>query len=212
MSEIKHIAEVLNTTPEKIEKEIAYIMDSPAKESILEKIVSYASVLKGNRWTPKQYFKAVEYVTYRMADMSMVESYKATFPERLINIKGNDKPAGTVRSLASFYDRGDLPQRIMSQVQIPLHVIMMGERVNAASVLAHLMVHGETERIQMESADKLLNHIKPPETLKVEMDIGFQADDTLVELNEKLDALAGLAQSKILAKDLTPLQVIEYGK
>ncbi len=61
----------------------------------------------------------------------------------------------------------------------------------------------------MESADKLLNHVQVPESVKIEVDIGIKSDDTLKSIDDKLSSLAQFAQAKIIAGVVTPVEVIE---
>jgi len=179
-----------------------------APEEFMQQLVTFSSTLKNGRYKALDYIRAVQYCTYRQMNKSMTESYRLTFPDRLEK-NGKPKPKGTIEAAASIYDKTALVQGILSQVQIPLHIMMMPERVKAANVLAYLMMNAENERVQMEAADKLLNHINVPETHKIELDVGFKADETLQELNGKLDALANMAQKKIEAGIITPVQVIE---
>jgi len=179
-----------------------------APDEFMQQLVTFSSTLKNGRYKAIDYIKAVQYCTYRQMNKTMVESYRLTFPDRLMR-DGKKKPTGTIDAAASIYDKTALVQGILSQVQIPLHIMMMPERVKAANVLAYLMMNAENERVQMEAADKLLNHINVPETHKIELDVGFKADETITELNDKLTSLANFAQAKIQADILTPLQVIE---
>jgi hypothetical protein len=73
----------------------------------------------------------------------------------------------------------------------------MRERHLALRRLSHLIEYGDTERIQMESADKLLGHVKAPEEVKFELDLGIGANDTIAELTESLNSIASMAKSKL---------------
>ncbi len=53
------------------------------------------------------------------------------------------------------------------------------------------------ERIQMESADKLLAHIKPPEEVKIELDVGLGSEEVLGNISSSLDKLANMAAAKL---------------
>ena len=183
-----------------------------APEEFAEQLVTFSSVLKNGRYKAESYIKAVQYASYRQMNLSMTDAYKRTFPDRCFrkHDQKEPKPRGTIEALASIYDKTAIVQGILTQMQIPLHIMMMSERVRAANVLAYLMVNAENERIQMESADKLLNHINVPETMKVEMDVGFKADETLQQLNEKLGQIADIAQSKIKQGLATPVEIIEH--
>ena len=188
---------------------IKLIMDThEAPEEFAEQLVTFSSVLKNGRYKAEGYIKAVQYASYRQMNLSMTKSYKMTWPARCFR-DGKPKPTGTIEALASIYDKTAIVQGILSQMQIPLHIMMMSERVRAANVLAHLMINADNERVQMEAADKLLNHINVPETMKVELDVGFKADETLTQLNDTLNKISSIAQDRIKAGLLTPTQVIE---
>jgi len=188
---------------------VKLIMDThEAPEEFAEQLVTFSSVLKTGRYKAEGYIKAVQYASYRQMNLSMVKSYKMTWPNRCFR-DGKPKPTGTVDALASIYDKTAIVQGILSQMQIPLHIMMMSERVRAANVLANLMINADNERVQMEAADKLLNHINVPEALKVELDVGFKADETLTQLNETLTKISAIAQDRIKAGLATPTQVIE---
>lgn len=187
-------------------QEIMNIHEAP--EDYSERLISFANVLKAGKYKATDYVKAVQYCSYRAMDMKMKDAWFQTFPERAFR-DGERKPEGTIDALASLYDKTKLVQSILTQMQIPLNIIMMNERVQAANVLARLMIHSDNERIQMESADKLLGHIAMPESIKVEMDIGVKADETMKDISTSLDKLAQLAQAKIVSGALTPVEVIE---
>ncbi len=174
-----------------------------------ERLLTFGNVLKSGKFKAREYIKAVQYTSYRAQELSMKKSYMQTFPDRCYR-DGKRKPEGTIDALASIYDKTQLVQGILSQMQIPLHIMMMTQRVKAANVLAHLMVNGDTERIQMESADKLLNHVKIPETIKMELDVGIKSDEVMHSIDKQLTALADLAQTKIQAGIITPIDVIEH--
>lgn len=209
----------LNSNEEVLRGEISEVLGkSENGEALADRLISFSGILKENKWSIAKYVKAVEFVTHRIGGDTIVGSYRKTFPERLTRKKRvmgeeidevEDKPYDTIRSAAKTYEQGELVQKLMAQVQIPLHIIMMNERVRAAEVLANLMVNGETERIQMESADKLLNHVKAPEVVQMEIDMTVTTDETLSNINESLDRLASLAQKKIEQGVITPVEVIE---
>ena len=49
----------------------------------------------------------------------------------------------------------------------------------------------------MDAADKLLTHIKPPEEVKIELDVGLGAQEMLDDMKASLDRVAELAQSRL---------------
>jgi hypothetical protein len=182
-------------------------------EGFQDRLVSWSSVLKKGRYRLDDYVKAVEYCTLRAADTSQLDSYQVCFPNRCNRVENGvvvRKPEGTIRALSSLYDKGDLVQGILSQMQIPLHIMFMSESYKAVMKLVQLSQTAESERVQMEAADRLLFHIKSPEIKKVELSVGFQADDTINSINAALDKFAEIAHDRIKAGMVTAVDVIEY--
>jgi len=173
------------------------------------KLFSYSNVLKSGRFKITDYVYAVNYIGLRAIGESMLDAWKKTFPDRCFR-DGKLKPAGTIRALSSLYDKNEMIQQMLAQIQVPMHIMFMNERLQAVGVLASVMNDiDESGRNRLDAADKLLNHVKLPETMKVELDVGFKADETLVDIGKSLDALAQLAQSKILSGIVTPIEVLE---
>ena len=56
-------------------------------------------------------------------------------------------------------------KEILTQCDMPLHLIFGGSRFKAVAVLAHEMENADYAKDRINAADKLLTHVKPPETL-----------------------------------------------
>lgn len=173
-------------------------------ELFKSQMVSFTDALKGNkRAKPIDYIKAIQYCTYISMNNSQVNAYKKTFPDRV----ASKKTEGTVRASASIYHRTDLVQSIIKTSQVPMHLMFMSERYRAVEKLVNLMNDPDaSHRIQMESADKLLSHIKPPEESKLTLDVNVN-NEAIQSLDAKLEALAGayldrVEKGKITAQDI----------
>lgn len=195
-----------------VDKElIQSIIDGGIEPSyFLDKLVTFSSVMKGRKGTStKDFIRAVQYCSYIAIGDSQISAYKKTFPDRVAK-KGSE---GTVSASASFYHRTDLVQSIIKMAQVPMHLIFMAEKYKAIQKLTNLMENADSERIQMESADKLLVHLKTPENSKIEIDIGFKKNETLDNLDATLTALARKHIEMIgnghTAKDIVDAQLIE---
>jgi len=202
--------------------------DSTVKESIdliakthhnpiefMDSLISWESVLRDNKnVSTASYVKAVHFCSLRAAELSVRASYIRTFPEKCVrkNTDGDwvTKPEGTIAALAHSYGKTKMVQNILAQLQIPLHIMMMGERVKMATKLAELALTADSERVQMESADRLLNHITAPDVQKVELDVDFKGTEVLTDISASLDAFAELAVNRIKAGTMTATQVIEH--
>jgi hypothetical protein len=157
------------------------------KEQFLERIVTYSNVLSSGKYKAKDYIKAVNFCSLMAIGESQVSAYRKTFPDRV----ANKNTESTIQSSASIYAQGDLVQKIMAQSMIPIHFMFQSERVKALQVLAELSVSADSERIQMESADKLLGrlHETMPKEAKIELDVNH-SHTGLDELSNALTELA----------------------
>ena len=162
------------------------------EEEIEERMIDTSSVLQTGRYTIPEYMNAIEFTTYRLQEQSQVEAYRRTFPDRC-----EGKTPGAIAGKASIYGNGKLVTQMLTIAQVPISILYMRERHKAIRKLAYLTDNADTERLQMESADKLLNHIKPPEEIKLELEVGLGAAAALDELKESLDSIATMARRKL---------------
>ena len=107
-----------------------------------------------------EYVKACQFVSYYYNEHNQLESYKMTFPDRyqeMIDAKTSEK---NMKTRASVYFRGALVQSLIKQSAVALGVFYAGYSHKAVQKLFNLMESSGSDRIQMESADKLLGHLK----------------------------------------------------
>lgn len=171
-----------------------------------EKLVTFSSVINGMRSvTAIDYIKAVQYCSHLATGDSQYNAYSKTFPER-VAAKASD---GTVRASSNLYHKTDLVQKILAMAEVPFHLLFMGKRYAAIEKLFELMNNAGSERIQMESADKLLTHLKAPETSKIEIDIGIKKDSAIVSLEATLSQLASQQVAMIGSGQITAKHVVD---
>jgi hypothetical protein len=83
----------------------------------------------------------------------------------------------------------------------------------AINVQAYLMVNANSEKVRTDAANSLLNHLKKPETSKIQLDIGFKEDKTLEDLRATTQALVDqqrrlLEERVINAKDVAESSIL----
>ena len=184
--------------------------DSIEPDYFKEKLVTFSSVINGMRSvTAVDYIKAVQYCSYMSLGDSQYNAYCKTHPDR-VAAKSND---GTVRASANLYHKTDLVQKILAMAEIPFHLMFMSKRYAAIEKLSDLMMNSGSDRIQMESADKLLTHLKPPESSKIEIDIGIGRNSAISSLEATLTALAiqqvdMIGSGKMSAKNVVDAELI----
>ncbi len=172
-------------------------------DEIDNRIIDTATALTSG-YPIKAYMHAMEFTSYRMAGDSQAKAYKKAFPERCVG-----KTEGAITGKASIYANGKLPIKLLAASQVPLDLLYMRETHKAIRKLSALIDTGSTDRIQMESADKLLGHIKPNEVLKIEHSTGDSTAEAISSLSESLNSIAAMAQSKLQSGTINAKQLIQ---
>ena len=87
----------------------------------------------------------------------------------------------------------------MGQTMMPVHIINADLHQKAINQLAFLMMNANSEKVQSDSAAKLVDALKPPETQKIELDIGLKEDDSIAELRKATMELVAQQRVSIAA-------------
>ena len=97
----------------------------------------------------------------------------------------------------SAYNKNKLVNLVYEQTLIPTHVLNADIYQKAINVQADLMLNAKSEKVRSDAANSLLNHLKKPETHKVEMNIGIKEGGAIEELREITSQLAAKQQQMI---------------
>ena len=174
-----------------------------------DNFINYIDVLQDGKFKTHEYLNAIKYCTHKLMGNSNIDSYIKTFPDRYANMVSKGIPAKDIASQVSVYNKSKLVNKIMEQSMIPSWILNQDLYQKAINVQAELMLHANSEKVRSDAANSLLNHLKPPETKKVELDIGIKEnkaiDDMrilLAELSAKQKHLidVGLASAKDIAE------------
>jgi hypothetical protein len=172
-----------------------------------KKVISYSSVLTQGRYKTSDYIAAVEFCTYYLSGDEQAEAYVKTFPDKVRKrVLEGKSPYAT--GAPSMYYSGQLVQAIMAQAQMSVRMRHYNKIDFAVETLFELATSKtSTDRIRMESADKLLTQLKEPENSKVELEIGIKKDESGQALEAKMLEVAVL-QKEAFEKgiDLITLQ------
>jgi len=178
-----------------------------------KKVISYSSVLTQGRYKTSDYIAAVEFCTYYLSGDEQAEAYVKTFPDKVRRrVLEGKSPYAT--GAPYMYYSGQLVQAIMAQAQMNVRIRHYNKIDKMVETLFELAVSDEsTDRITMESADKLLNHLKEPEESKVEIEIGIKKDQSGEALEAKMLEVAKM-QKEAFEKgvDLITLQKININE
>jgi len=174
------------------------MVDQELRENFRDNLLSYTSVMQTGKYKIESYVDAVRYVSHKLMGSSNVEAYAKTFPDRIKRLTDEGADERRISAYVAAYNKNQLVNKIMEQTLIPLHVFNADIQQKAINRLASLMMTANSEKVQQESANSLLTHLKRPEVAKIELDIGIKKDKSIDELREATLALV-LEQKRILA-------------
>lgn len=181
-------------TQELADKVNSLVQDPDVAEQITSNFVTLSKVLKDGKWKLEDYIKAVQFVSFKLMNMTDKEAYTHTFPDRYQRLIAKGASDKDISAYISGYKKGKLVVSIMEQAAIPAWVLNQSVYQEAINHQAFLMKNAQSEKVQTEAANSLLTHLKKPESKQVELDINVKETDGMREMK---DMLAGLAQAQI---------------
>ena len=158
------------------------ISDPEMCEEYRDNILGYMDVLKEGRWRFGDYISAVKYVSYKLRGDSNIAAYTKTFPEKVAKFQSRPNP--NYSSWVTSYGKSKLVNEILGRSLIPTHVLNADIYQKAINVQAQLMTTADSEKVRTDAANSLLNHLKPPETSKIEIDMNVKQQDGIGDLRE----------------------------
>jgi len=147
-----------------------------------DNILSYLDVLQEGRWRFGDYINAVKFVSYKLRGDSNMSAYTKTFPDRVVEFQSRPNP--DYSSWVTGYSKSKLVNEILTRSMIPTHVLNADIYQKAINVQAQLMTTAHSEKVRTDAANSLLNHLKAPETSKIEIDMNVKQQDGIGELRE----------------------------
>lgn len=173
------------------------LTDPIAMESFKENLLSYTSVMKDGRFKINDYISAVKYVSLKLLGHSNVKAYFKTFPDRHQKFIDEGTSDKDISAYVAAYNKNKLVNLIMAQTLVPHHVLNNHMYQEALNVQFELMKDAKSEKVRSDAANSLLTHLKPPETTKIELDIGVKEDGIISSLKEKMVELAAIQAKHI---------------
>lgn len=173
------------------------LTDPIAMESFKENLLSYTSVMKDGRFKINDYINAVKYVSLKLLGHSNVKAYFKTFPDRHQKFIDEGTSDKDISAYVAAYNKNKLVNLIMAQTLVPHHVLNNHMYQEALNVQFELMKDAKSEKVRSDAANSLLTHLKPPETTKIELDIGVKEDGIISSLKEKMVELAAIQAKHI---------------
>jgi hypothetical protein len=172
------------TVTQEVMDEINNALNDPiANEAFKENLLSYTGVMRDGKFKIGDYLKAVKYVSFKLLGSSNIDAYLKTFPDRHQEFIKNNTSAKDMSSYVAMYNKNKLVNLIFEQTIIPFHVLNSDLYQKALNVQVELMTSPDVSpKVRSDAANSVLTHLKPPETTKIELDIGIKSDSMIEQL------------------------------
>ena len=183
------------------------IADPDMREMYRENIISYTNVLDKGKFKLTNYLDAVRYVSFKLMGETNIKSYIKTFPSKYASFKQTGVSDADVAKYVHAYNKTKLVNLIWEQSMVPFHVLNQDARQKALNTQVELMMHANSEKVRSDAANSVLTHLKPPETAKIELDVGVKETSALAELREVSANLARMQNNVMEAGGMTAKEV-----
>ena len=187
------------------------ITDPNFREVYRENLLGYTTVIQDGRYKLQAYLDAVKYCSYKFLGSTNIEAYTKTFPDRFQRLVDEGADNKTISSYAAAYRKNQLVNKVFEQGMIPTHILNADIFQKAINVQVDLMQHAASEKVRTDAANSLLNHLKAPETKKLEIDIGVKHDKSIDDLRAATRELVRVQKQQIEDK-VVSAQVIAHSK
>lgn len=176
------------------------IEDDEFRDAIRENILGFSTVLNAPNYSLEEYVNAVKFITYTSTGDTNVKAWAKVFPDRYTRLLAKGIESKDINAHVRHFNRTKLVNEVREQSLVPLHIFNADVKQQAINKLASLMLTAKSEKVQQESANSLLTHLKTPETQKIELDVGMKTTSIIEGLHETTMKLAAKQQELIEAK------------
>lgn len=190
--------EASRLTPELIDVINKISKDPKLGEGYREAFVSFSSVLSDGKYKMHSYIDAVKFVSFRLMDMGVVESYKRTFPVKVAGWKAALWEDKDINSQASRYNKNPLVQKILEQSQVPDHILYMDMNRSALNALLNEGLTAKSDTARVTALIGVIQATKQPEISKHQVQVEVNNNvDGIEDLRKAATELAELQQKAI---------------
>lgn len=183
--------------------------DSIVADQIRNNFISYAHVINDGKFSIEEYLSAVKYVSFKLMNLTNVDSYARTFPQRYAGLLARGTSQKDIASYVSAYNRGKLVNLILEQTLVPSWVLNQDIYQKAINTQAELMNNAKSERVKCMAADSILKALAKPEAAGPLVNIDMKETSGINELKQALVELAANQKKSIEKGILTPKNIVE---
>lgn len=178
-------------------------------DQIRNNFISYAHVINDGKFSIEEYLSAVKYVSFKLMNLTNVDSYARTFPQRYAGLLAKGTSQKDIASYVSAYNRGKLVNLILEQTLVPSWVLNQDIYQKAINTQAELMNNAKSERVKCMAADSILKALAKPEAAGPLVNIDMKETSGINELKQALVELAANQKKSIEKGILTPKNIVE---
>lgn len=178
-------------------------------DEFLENMNTYQNVMYNNSGSLAEYINALKFCAYLESDVNnYTEAYKRArandqFVMERANLPKDSTGYRELTNAASRYRKTPMVRDILTQAEMPLYLMFQGARYGAVSKLVDEMETASFSKDRISAAKAILEHVKPPENMKVELDIGVKQDNIIDRYESMITDLVAHQQQEIAdGKDL----------
>lgn len=183
--------------------------DPIVADQIRNNFISYAHVINDGKFSIEEYLSAVKYVSFKLMNLTNVDSYARTFPQRYSGLLAKGTSQKDIASYVSAYNRGKLVNLILEQTLVPSWVLNQDIYQKAINTQAELMNNAKSERVKCMAADSILKALAKPEAAGPLVNIDMKESSGINELKQALVELAANQKRSIEKGILTPKTIVE---
>lgn len=165
-------------------------------DEFVRSMVDYQSAMIQNSASVKEYVNALKFCAYLEAEGdNLTEAYKKArandeFVMTRLEAQPGTQDYAALNAAASRYRKNPLVKQILTQSDMPLYLMFQASRYKAVATLAEEMANAPYSKDRINAADKLLTHVKPPENIQIELDVGVKENNAIQDLNAQLAEIA----------------------
>lgn len=179
-----------NISPELLHQVNTVISDTEVAAVFKENVVGLSTVMREGKFKLDSYLHAVKFVSHKLLGDTSISAWAKTFPHRYKVATKRGDSRSEIAAVASRYASSKLVILLMGQTMVPTHILNAPLYQEAINTQADLMRNARSEKVRCDAAANLLATLKPPETKKIELDLGVKEDQTIQQLRETTMALA----------------------
>lgn len=183
--------------------------DPIVADQIRNNFISYAHVINDGKFSIEEYLSAVKYVSFKLMNLTNIDSYARTFPQRYAGLLARGTSQKDIASYVSAYNRGKLVNLILEQTLVPSWVLNQDIYQKAINTQAELMNNAKSERVKCMAADSILKALAKPEAAGPLVNIDMKETSGINELKQALVELAANQKKSIEKGILTPKNIVE---